>query len=341
MLNRLRISMGITIQTIADKAGVSKATVSYVLNDRAGEQRIPEKTRARILNAAKKLNYRKNVYAKCLASGKTMTLGLVVPDIGHLFIVEIIKTIQRVASENGYHIIIGDANDSVVREKEYFNDFMERRVDGLIIMPSPVWKNSDLVDEMNQINIPFILLGREMGAEYNSIVSDRVQGAFLATEHLIRRGSRKIAHVISNPLFLPTQEKLKGYRKALEKYDIEFDENMIIETESSCEGGLEAGHKLLKIRPRPTAVFASNDEVAMGVLKSLDKSGIRVPEDISVVGYDNLNISIFANVSLTTVDQSQREMGQKAVELLLERIKDRKLKPEQIVLMPKLIVRES
>jgi LacI family transcriptional regulator len=330
-----------TIKDIAEKAGVSITTVSLVLNGK--ELRIAAGTKKKIIQIANDLNYRPNKLAVGLITKKTNTIGLIVPDISNSFFGELAKGAEHEAANCNYNIILSNTNDKPDKDLEYMNILLDRGIDGIIMVPS-----TNSVDEnakkcfhlMEQCQKPFVLVDRiKLGDKYTGVSIDHEVGGYMATKFLIENGHTKIG-CITGPLgMLNSRLRFLGYKKALEDSKIKFHVKCVEEGNYHVDDGEKLAINLFK--NDVTAIFAFNDLMAYGVYKAAAKYGYRIPENISVVGFDDLFYSGIMDVPLTTIHQPSYEMGETAVKKIVELLTDTKTSNESIILKPELIIRNS
>jgi len=295
---------------------VSVNTVSRAL---AGKPDVSPQTRAKVLAVAERLGYRPNKLARGLRSNKTFTLGVIVTDIAHPFFAELVKGVEEAARKSGYSIILEDTGEDAEKEARAIQVMLSERVDGLLL--TPVQSAREALEEVLGRGFPVVLMGRYFpDLEVPFVVTDDVQGAIMAVEHLIELGHRDIAHVAGPSHISSAQDRLSGYKKALRKHGIRVREELILTGAVTLRDGYEAGKEILRLKPLPTAVFAYSDLVAIGLMRSLIEGGLRIPEDISIVGYDDIEFSAYTKVPLTTVRIPKRDLGRKAVRLLLEMV---------------------
>lgn len=330
-----------TIRDIAVKAGVSITTVSLVLNGK--ELRIASATKKKIIRIANELNYRPNQLAVGLITKKTNTIGLIVPDISNTFFGELAKGAEKEASSCAYNIILCNTNDNPDKDVEYLNILLDRGVDAVIMVPSANSADSmakKCLTLMEQCQKPLVLVDRiKMGEKHTSISVDHEQGGYIATKYLIENGHTRIG-CITGPLgMLNSRLRFLGYKKALKDSDIRFQAKYVEEGNYHVEDGERLAEGLFE--NKVTAIFAFNDLMAYGVYKAAAKLGCRMPEDISVVGFDDLFYSSIMEVPLTTIHQPSYEIGEAAVRRIAELVKDENTKKEAIIFKPKLIVRNS
>lgn len=303
----------VTRADVAAAAGTSVAVVSYVVNN--GPRPVSAATRARVLEAIELTGYRPDVVARALAGGFTQTFGLLVPDVSNRFFAELAHQVEERVYASGHLILLADSADDPMRERELMNALLERRVDG--IMLASVDADPDLSGAI-AAGAPVVLLDRiAPSALTSSVVPDNIGGARAATEHLIEHGRRRIGF-IAGPAALPTsQDRATGWESALAAAGLE--RGPLVEAPFSRAGGLEAGRRLLLGPDRPDAVFASNDQQAVGLLRAAHDLGVRVPEDLGVITFDGSQDAAFAIPSLSSVVQPLAEIAEHAVRLLLAR----------------------
>ncbi|MFQ6065897.1 MAG: LacI family DNA-binding transcriptional regulator [bacterium] len=335
--------MWVTIKDVAKLAGVSIATVSRVLNK--SSYPVAEKTRKKVLKAAKDLDFQPSKLAAGLKLEKSAAIGLIFPSfMGGTYYSEIFHVIEDEAVRKGYGIILGSSYGHTEKEELLIDLLRERRVEGLIIIPSS--HNVDLkYYQRLREKIPFVFVDRFLpGIDADRVTTDNVKGAYIAVKHLIKLGHERIA-LLSGPEAPCTsiQERIKGYEKALAEFDIRF--RKIIETEKDLNKPKRCAYKamtsFLNSECRTSALFAVNDGIAVGALRAIREAGLKVPDDMAVIGYDDDEIAPFASVPLTTVGQRKEKMGKIAVKLLLERIGQKREISRHIILEPRLVVRAS
>jgi len=328
--------MQVTIKDIAKKTGVSYATVSRALNGRPG---VNEGTRELVLEEAKKMGYQPNAIARGLVLKYTHTLALVIPDITNPFFPEIARGVEDEAALLGYSVFLCNTNWDVEKEKLYLKTLQEKRVDGIILHPAFHVDE----DHYSYFNVPVVLLNRiPTVGSYSSIEVDSVRGGFLATKHLIEAGYKKLAFIGGNESSFSNAERKEGFRLALNKYKIEADESLIVNGAFRSKSGYDIMQQMIRSGNIPDAVFAGNDVIALGVLQCAQEQGLRVPEDIGIIGFDDIPYADLPQVQLTTIAQPKYQMGKYAIELLLKELKDNsKREIKRIVLEPELIVRKT
>ncbi len=323
-----------TIHDVAQRAGVSPSTVSRVLNDRPG---ISEETRARVLQAARELGYIPSRSSEGTTSRATMSIGYVVPPrhtlSPHSFYGEILIGVEREARKHGYHVVFTSEGDEKVPQIVARN-----RVDGVIL--AGVDFPQDMIVSLKERDIPVVLVDNHID-NVDSVIIDNEGGAYAATKHLIELGHRRIAFLCEWLGDLSFAERFQGYKKALAEHGIPFDENLVAEGAPRQRGtGYVAAQRLLE-KTIPTAIFAANDQVAMEAIRALRERGLRVPEDVAVVGFDNGDLALHAVPPLCTVHVYREEMGELAAHRLISLLRNPDLPPVHIRVFTKLVVRES
>jgi DNA-binding LacI/PurR family transcriptional regulator len=322
-----------TIHDVARLAGVSKSLVSLVMRD---APQVSDVRRAAVKKAAAELGYRPNAAAKHLVQGRTFVIGVVVADLHNPFYADMVDNIEKAASAADYRILIGSGFQSPEREAVAVDTFLQFRVDGLILTGSNI-PASDI--EKASESVPVVLASRSAGSDaVDSVVVDDRAGAILAVEHLIDLGHRRIAHIHGGE-GSGALSRRAGYESAMQAAGL--GKHIVSQPGHHNEqGGMDATRLLLASQHRPTAIFASNDLAAFGVLSVAKDQGLRVPEDLSVIGFDNTSMSRIAAIDLTTIDQRGTEQAASAVLLLLERLAGR-TEPKRIIVEPNLVRRST
>ncbi len=336
-----RSNMSATLNDIAKKSGVSVSTISRVLNGKAEKFRIAEETVKLVLKTAKNLNYRPNQLARSLRLKKTQTIGLLVPDISNPFFSYITRSIQRVAHRFGYSLIVCDTDDNTEFEVEHIDLLTSKGVDGLVIMP--VGQKSQHIRNVLNKGISMVLMDRSFDdLNTNCVGVDNYIGAHKAVEHLLAFGHSRIA-IIQGLLNTNTNvARVKGYKDTLIQHKISIDENLIVGNDYRKENGYIETKFLLNLANPPTAIFTTSDLITLGALQALQEENYNIPEDISIVSFDDIDFAPYLVAPLTTVRQPKELMGEIAVKILVEDIKNSgKREKSKIVLQPQLIIRKS
>ncbi|MFC7392759.1 LacI family DNA-binding transcriptional regulator [Scopulibacillus cellulosilyticus] len=321
---------------VAKLANVSTATVSRVLSQ---PEKVSKDTREKVMKVIKELNYQPHIVARQFRTRETKTILVVVPDITDAFFSEVLRGIEHTAVNNGYQVILGDTENDPEREREYANLLLQKQADGMVLLTARIDKE-DLKKFSSQF--PMVLACEYIdGLDIPTVSIDNISSARKATEHLIELGHTKIAHITGPMNVVLSRDRLKGYQQALLSHDLKIDPAFIQEGDFSFESAYNQMLKLLAFENTPTAVFVFNDEMAIGAIKAVKDSGLNVPEDIAVVGFDNLKMSSVYEPNITTINQPKYEIGQKAMDLLLKLINGETLQKKKFVLMDELIIRES
>jgi LacI family transcriptional regulator len=329
------------LKDIANDLSVSVVTVSKVLRDHPD---ISPETKERVLRRMKELNYRPNLAARALVTGRTFNIGLVVPDLVHPFFSQVAKGLSGELRKNGYNLVISSSEEDPAVEQQEIEQLLSRRVDALIVASSQ--RTSEGFRRVQEQNTPYILIDRRfagLGANFVG-VDDWVIGD-IATEHLIEIGCKRLAH-IAGPAVSTAVGRAEGYRRTLLRHQIQPIPNDIITGEhgddASDVSGYEAMTELLKMDPRPDGVFCYNDPTAMGAMKAILEAGLRVPEDIAIIGCGNVHYADFLRVPLTSIDQDCEKIGSRAAELAVSIVTSKGTgRPKSVLLEPRLIVRRS
>jgi LacI family transcriptional regulator len=333
--------MAIRMKDIADDLGISVVTVSKVFNN---HHDISASTRERVLRRMKELNYQPSLHAQGLASGRTMMVGLIVPDLVHAFFSEVAKSISDVLRKKGYGLLIASSDEEPELEQREIEQMIRRRVDVLIV--ASCQGDPESLKRVIEQKVPLILIDRsfkDFGA--NFVGTDDVHVGELATEHLIGLGRRIIGHISGQKVSTST-DRVTGYKKALAHHRITLSDKYVIRRslgdKSGDTTGKKAMEKLLLLHPRPDAVFCYNDPAAIGAMNAILAAGLRIPEDIAIIGCGNIRYAESFRVPLSSVDIPREDLGRHAGELALQMTNNKKLaKTRKILVSPKLVIRES
>ena len=334
--------MAVRLKDIANELGLSVVTVSKVLRDHPD---IGADTRKRVLNRMRELNYQPNLAARSLVTGRTWTLGLVVPTLLHPFFADIAQAISSETSNRGYSLFISSSDEDADLEVREIKQLLARRVD-VIIVASAQW-SIDCFRLIEEHKTPYILIDRRFqGLEANFVGVDDEAVGVLATSHLIEEGCRRVAH-IRGPEVSTAIGRLEGYKRALASYNMTPLPGHIVSLGASGDhrgekGGYEAAKSLLAADPRPDGIFCFNDPSALGAMRAILEAGVRIPEDIAVVGCGNLSYSDFLRVPLSSVDQGSENIGKYIAELALKIARKKvPVRPKTELISPRLVVRAS
>lgn len=330
--------MSLTLEDIARLSGVSRSTVSRVIN---GDENVHAETRQRVLDVIQQNNFHPNLAARRLAAGRTNVIGLVIPaGVGTIFsdpyFSHLIQGVSAACNEKEYSVMLWLATPEYERR-------MIRRIlgsgliDGVIVSSTVI--DDPIVDNLHSSQMPFILIGRHPSLDIHSIDLDNLEGARAAATHLIQCGHRRIATITGPKNMTAGNDRLAGYRQALAENGLAFDENLVAEGAFTEASGYTAMQALLPLRP--AAVFAASDMMAAGALRAIREAGLRVPEDMALVGYDDVPIASQIDPPLTTIRQPIHEMGKLAVDLLIDILHRPQQSKRHLVLQPELIIRQS
>lgn len=293
----------------------------------------------KILKTAEEMDYQPNSLARGLITRQSYTIGLVLPDITNPFFPAVARGVEDVAHRNGYNVVLCNTDGDPRKEAEYLRVLRSKQVDGVIFTTSQV--STKHVEHLLASGIPVVFADRRMKMKTDLVTVDNVEGAYMATHHLINIGHFAIG-LITGPQNVTTgMERIEGYKRAFLEHGIKLRNDLILEGDYRQHSGYQGAKSLMRLKNPPTAIFACNDLMAIGVLDAMEEDGIRVPEDVAVVGYDDTLLASVVRPRLTTVAQPKYEMGAIACELLLDRIREKGRPVQQIVLKPQLIIRES
>jgi len=334
----------VTIKDIARELGISPSTVSRALKDHPD---ISSETKKAVNALADKLNYQPNIVALSLRQKKTNTIGVIIPELVHFFFSTVISGIEDIANQAGYSVILTQSNESIEREKRDIKALFNSRVDGMLISLSRETTNFDHIESILSKGIPMVFYDRMYtNPNTSKVIVDDYVGAKEAVEHLISQGYKRIAHLEGAPGLMISIDRKRGYLDALKQHKMEIDNSLIEACPSANqEEGQKVTKKLLGLANPPDAIFTNNDPMAIGAMMAIKEKGLKIPQDVGLVGFSNWSLGALIEPTLTSVDQPGFEMGQEAARLLIRQIeagdKDQEPQPETKVLKTKLIIRES
>jgi LacI family transcriptional regulator len=333
----------VNIKDIARIAKVSHTTVSRALNNKS---RIRRETKEKILQIAKELGYRPDFIARSLVMKRTKTLGLVITNIANPFYAELAQGIEKTATKLGYSIILCSTQSDISIEKQYIEMLRSKGVDGIVFSSAHMEDPNIVV--LAEEEFPITLVNRRT---YHPVVKEKVDyvgvdnilGGFLAVEHLIRLGHKRIGVIGGSAESSVGLERLEGGKKALKTYGLEQRGDFFLEGNFLKKSGYQRAKQFLKMAEMPTAIFATNDYMAMGVYQAILEEGLRIPEDVALIGFNDIEFSSMKGIELTTIGQKKFEMGAIAVEMLVGKIEkgDDRHSAKEIFLMPELIIRKT
>jgi LacI family transcriptional regulator len=331
--------MSVTLADIARELGMSKMTVSRAINN---DPLVKAKTRDRVLEVSRRLNYQPNIYARALATNRSYLIGVIVPDLMHSYFAEILHGIGTVARSAKFQIVIGNSEENIAREISEV-EALRWRTDGLIIAPTVSLSKMKFYSKMIEDNTKIVLIDRTLeGLSCPMVTTDDIEVGMLATEHLIRLGHRRIGH-LRGTITSTSRKRLEGYKQALAKNDLRFEKSLVRECGLMESDGYKTMQGWLKEGNLPTAIFAVNDPTAIGAMQALEEAGLRIGEDIAIVGSGNIHYGDMLRVPLTTVSWSRGELGQSAARLLIQLIegKGKDVIDQKVILSPSLVIRKS
>jgi LacI family transcriptional regulator len=340
--SRLREERAVTIQDVAARAGVSISTVSRVVT---GAVAVEPATAERVREAISALGYRPNLLARSFRRRVTHTIGLLVPDNSNPFFAELARTIEDAGFAEGYSVVLCNSDLSAVKQETYVDVLLANRVDGLILASSGLIPTADHHDAVRRIldaGAPCVVVDRDLGeTPVDQVLVDNDQGGYLAGQHLIALGHRRIACLVGPSDLTPSAGRIAGFRRALAEAGLAVSAEALVRGNGRPDGGAAAAGQLLVRGVDVTAIFAFNDQMATGAVGALQRAGHRVPQDISVIGFDDIPQSAAIFPALTTIAQPIAEMGTIGVRLLLDRIARRDAPYQRVRLSTRLVVRES
>ena len=331
----------VTIYDIAKKLKISASTVSRGLQDHPA---ISKKTKKMIVDMVDKMGYRTNHFARNLRTSKTNTIGVLVHELNSNFITSVLAGIEKVTAEEGYDIIIAHSSESFEKEAANAQNLFDKRVDGLIASLAFDTTDLDHYNSFMEKNVPVLFFDRvEQDGKNTVVIIDNAKCGYLATDHLIKQGCKRIAHVTSSLKRNVYSQRYKGYRDALFDNNIPFDESLVIIQDLSEKSGVDAALKMLKMTPRPDGVFLTNDFVAAVCMRTLKENGVSIPRDMAIVGFNNDAVGTLIEPALTTINYPGEDMGEIAARNLINHLKGISSlhQTNTIVVRSELIVRKS
>ncbi|SHK33565.1 LacI family DNA-binding transcriptional regulator [Tepidibacter formicigenes] len=335
--------MAVTIKDIARKAGVSRTTVSRVLNDSGY---VKDETRQKVLKVIKELNYTPSAIARSLSTNKTNTIGVIVPEINNPFFGEIIKGVSQVADEHDLNIILCNTDDNREKELKALKLLKEQRIQGIIITPTYAEDqfNSEYLSTLENLGIPVILLdGHVKYTDFSGIFIDHVKGAYDATKALIEAGHKKIAIINGRKNYKITIDRLKGYKKALDEYNIAIKDKYISYGDFEYKSAYKATKQILKMDDRPTAVFVTSNMMILGSIRAFYEENINIPQDMAIIGFDKIDAINIIGMNISFVIGPSIEMGKAGMKMLIDNLDNKKSREEikRITLFPELVLKGS
>ncbi|QHZ54816.1 LacI family transcriptional regulator [Brevibacillus sp. NSP2.1] len=328
-----------TIYDVAKEAGVSTATVSKVINNTG---KIGDKTKEKVLRVMEQLNYQPKTVASAPRGKLSHSIGLLIPDLANPFFAEFARSIEDCGRELGYSILICSTDFQKANELKHSAFLIDKKVDGIIIISGS--QDESFIKELLDKQIPTVIVNKELTTPLpiDSVSVDDFIGGYEATKHLLELGHRRICTIQLGELLLG-KERLRGYKHALEEFEVKYEKTLTFfsSPNATIEESKQISLEILSAPQRPTAIFAGNDILALGVIHAAMELGLSIPDDLSVIGFDNTVLSAMSNPPLTTMAQSIQDMGRLSINLLLEEIKGMQRNKQKIQLRPELVVRRS
>ena len=328
-----------TINDVARLAGVSTTTVSHIIN---GTRYVSDDLKERVEKAIAELGYRPNSMARGLRRGESKTIGLIVPDNSNPFFAEILRSIENIGYSSGYSVILCNSDSDIQKEIAYTDLLFAKQVDGIVFITTT--NSCEHLQQLTDGGIPIVVIDRDIPLKGTDVLLvDNFQGGYDATRYLIELGHRNIACITGPSRFTPSADRVNGYKKALTETGIEVNDDWIVAGDFQFLGGENGVEQLLSLSNRPTAIFACNDLMALGAMRSLRKAHLSVPKDISLIGFDDISLTSVVSPALTTVAQPIQKISELAFELLINRIQKKSdaFEEKRVVLPTQLIIRES
>ena len=327
------------MKQVAKKCGVSVATISRVINH--PENVLPE-TRDKIIAIMQELNYIPNEQARSLTLNRTNTIALLIPNILNPLYPQIAKGVEDICHQKGYNLLLCNTEQNISKERDYIDMLIKRKVDGLVL--SSTLLNKVDIEKIKLHNIPLVMIGENKdNVQANMVFTDYELGVYQAIIHFIDIGYKRIAFIGSSGNKLESDQKQRGYEKALKEFLIPINKDYMIEGDNEVEGGYFSAQKLLQLKPAPQAIFACNDLMAIGAIDAIKNDGLRIPQDIGIIGFDDIKMASLVEPKLTTVSQPVYKMGLIAARLLFDSMgnEDEEGCYQKIFLEPKLKIRKS
>lgn len=332
--------MGVTISDIAKYSGVSVSTVSRVINE---DPKVAENTREKVLNIINEYNYSPNIFAKSLSKNESNTIGIIIPDITNPFFGDIIKGVSEVVDRHNLNMTLYNTDEDTEKEKRHLKTIKAQRLKGLIMTPTSDLNDTEYLELVKQLEIPIVLLDRDIKElNLDGVFIDNYGSALEATEMLINNGHERIALISGPENSKPGRDRKKGYIDALKNVSLGIDEKIIIEGDFKFNSGYEAAKNIIAMEKKPSAIFCVNNMMTLGCMKALNESNYEVPNDISLMGFDEIDIFNIFETNISTIKRPTLEMGRIAMELLIKKfIKKDKDSPEKIILKTEIILKGS
>ena len=325
------------MREVAEQAGVSVTTVSHVINN---SRPVNPETRTRVEQAMQVLGYQPNVLARSLRRGKTHTIGVILPDNANPYFAEVVRGIEDTSFSLGYSVMLCNSDNDLEKEHLYTNVLIEKQVDGIIFVAAGL--SEENIKNLQKRGVPSVLVDRQVqGVEIDSVFADNQAGGFLAVNHLVDQGHTAIACITGPMGVLSSSERIVGYRQALEAAGIHPAPGWVVEGDFQVQSGYAGAEQLWKFDNTPSAIFACNDLMAIGAYRFAHEKQLRIPQDLSIIGFDDIRLAEFTNPPLSTIRQSKAKMGAQAADLLLGRIANGNQSFRQEIIPVQLVERAS
>jgi len=334
--------MKVTIKDIAKAANISYSAVSRALN---GHKGVSEETRQKVKDLAVKMDYSPNALARSLVQKQTGTIGLILPDITNPFYPELVRGVEERASSAGYNTFFCNTNYDLKKEESYIHNLLEKRVDGIIL--APITSQANYFEKRNRIPVPFVYLGNAPeSTKFNYVITDNIRGGYLAARTLIERNYRKIGFISGVQNGSITDGRYTGFIEAMKRYNLEINENYIKQKSWRLISGYECILEMIDSGNCPEAVMAGNDLIAIGILQGAKERKFRVPEDLAIIGFDDIPNASWPEINLSTIKQPKIQMGMASVEILLDIFQSddsgsTQKRVRRLIMDPELILRGS
>lgn len=330
----------VNLKQVAVLAGVSTATVSNVLNNKL---RVSPKLRERVLKVARELNYQPNSLARSLVTRRSNVVGMVITDIMNPFYGAVTRGAEDVLGHAGYTLLVGNTDGNSEKEETYYRAFLAKRLDGLLLITCPNEYPPAYLARHNAEETPVVLMNRDYpGVRVDSVMTDGDQGSCRAVRHLLDMGHRRVGIITGPAQHVSSQQRVLGYKRALHEYRLPIDDSLIHEARFDIKSGYERAQDLLRLRPRPTALFVLNAAMTMACLRAILDAGLHCPQDIALISFDDIAWFDLINPRISAVAQPSYDLGATAAQMLLDRIAGRVTgSPQRQILKTELIVRES
>lgn len=324
------------ISDVAEMLGVSKSTVSRVIN---GNEGVGPELRKKVMDFINEIGYQPSTLAQSLSKGRMNIVALILGDIRNPFYADLAFNIQRILNDNSYMVMVLNSEYNIERELEFLKLTEQFNFAGLILITA---QEEIIEDRLKNMNLPKVLVNRIL-PHYtgDSVLIDNFQAGYQATMHLIELGHRHIGFIKGPGVSSASSQRFAGYRQVMQNYGLPFEENFVFESDLKLETGRSLADDFCKLEKRPSAMVIVNDMTAIGFMDGCRNAGIRIPEDLSIVSFDNIAMASMYGIELTTISQRVDEMGEKAAHLMLKQLNDKDAKPERIIMEPTLIVRKT